>query len=204
MSNTDNLLVLITGPMFAGKSTELCERYEKVRILSEQRAIIIAPQMSKDATASAICPRERGRHPATFVETLTADFARRLVDDRYEHVFIDEAQFFSQGEELMIFCKTLNAYGVRVCVAALNLDYRKRYWPAIAVLQQLKPDVEVLSARCTLPCKERADYTAKITPSGGQSETATIDILAEYKPLCRSCYLKNQSSKKPAKPFVVQ
>lgn len=146
--------------------------------------------MSKDHDSGAICPRDQPRqHQATFLDTLTILYASHLIDESYEYVFIDEAQFFAKADELTVFCRTLNNAGVHVCIAALNLDYKKRPWPAVSLLESsLSPIVEILHARCTPPCQQPAIYSAKILSTVAD---VVVDVFAEYKPLCRSCYLKN-------------
>lgn len=195
MSRNDDhpLLALITGPMFAGKSTELCSRFQKCL----GKSIIIAPTMSKDHDAGAICPREQmQRHRATFVDGLSLTYAQQLIADLYTHVFIDEAQFFCNGDELSAFCRVLVDSEVHVCIAALNLDHKRRPWPAIALVEsRLSPSIELLHARCAATlCSQPAVYSAKI--ASDQSGDAIIDILAEYRPLCRSCYAKNRNFSK--------
>lgn len=191
MSDDDDAkgkISLITGPMFAGKSTELCARRSRSNSI---KAIIIAPILSKDHSAGAICPREQTRqHQAVFVDTLTIDYAQCLITEAYGHVFIDEAQFFNNADELTTFCRTLVDNGIHVTIAALNLDCKKQPWPAIALLESsMSPKTNVLYARCSFPCKQPAIYTAKVLSSSQVIDTV-IDVLAEYKPLCEDCYLK--------------
>lgn len=190
MSKTNGQLVLITGPMCAGKSTELGRRYSE----TSKRARIIAPDISKDAQTGYICPRTGGKYSASFVDRLSQDLAIALLAVECEQVFIDEGQFFNAGDELASFCRTLIDSGVDVCVAALDMDFLRVPWPAVTALRSLSPTVELLRARCS-GCSQPAVYSAKVMSSASSSTEGVIDVHAEYMPLCHSCYLKNKGKK---------
>lgn len=97
--NIDNMfkskgeLILISGPMYAGKSRQLIELY---RELEKQGANQIAFRPSFDTRTATIESRAGGTIPSVEIKDVEG-FVKHIKE--YEVIFIDEFHFFD--EELM-------------------------------------------------------------------------------------------------------
>ncbi|MBI5370328.1 thymidine kinase [Candidatus Uhrbacteria bacterium] len=170
-------LVVITGPMFSGKSTELIRRLTIAKIAK------LPVQVFKPArdtrTASQICSRDGCCISAINVSG-PADILELAKDARV--VGIDEAHFFE--ESLGTIAMTLARSGKQVIIAGLNLDFQERPFACIPELLALADEIVQVHALCTA-CNERL-ATRSQRLLGGQERYQVGDT--EYAPRCLHCF----------------
>jgi len=174
-------IVLLLGPMCAGKSTELKRllrkhQHAKKRIIALKNAIDVR---NEDDRKGLLSSRDNSTPiVATVVEKLS-EFSLEGVEKAV--IGIDEGQFFSPGD-LTTFCLQAAQQNNLVIVAALSSDVNGDPWPSIAPMTALVDDIQFFAAVCDF-CGEDAAFTVKL---GGGS--ALIDVAAKYAPACRKCF----------------
>lgn len=170
-------LIVITGPMFSGKSTELIRRLTIAKIAKLPVAVF---KPSRDTrTSTEICSRDGSCISATIVEHPREIFER---SQTARVVGIDEAHFFEEG--LPEVSMRLARSGKLVIVSGLNLDFQERPFACIPVLLALADEIVQVRALCTA-CNERS-ATRSQRLVGGQERYEVGDC--EYAPRCLTCF----------------
>lgn len=170
-------LVVITGPMFSGKSTELIRRLTIAKIA--KLPVLVFKPARDTRTQSQICSRDGCCIAATNVqhpqEILAQCGTARVIG-------IDEAHFFEDG--LPEVAMTLARSGKQVIISGLNLDFQERPFACIPNLLALADEIVQVHALCTA-CNERlATRSQRLT--GGNEQYEVGD--SEYAPRCLKCY----------------
>lgn len=178
-------LDLITGPMFAGKSTELLRRVRRYEHAG-RKCILIKWQGD---TRYVEEPRGAGRIMTHDHHHRLAVCACRLSDLDAETlsadvIAIDEGQFF---EDIVEFCCRLAVDRI-VIVSCLDGTFEQEPFPNISRLLSKADTAVKLSAVCT-HCKKDASFTKrKMTPGTATSTTMIVVGGSEmYAPCCRMC-----------------
>ena len=110
--------------------------------------------------------------------------------DEYDVIAIDEGQFFHDIlENVELFCNR----GKIVIVAALDGTFERKPFGKILELIPQAEQIQKLSAVC-FSCGKDASYTKRMTDC---KEIELIGGEEIYKPVCRSCFFKDESNKKP-------
>ena len=106
-----------------------------------------------------------------------------LCNDK-EVVGIDEAQFFNNN--LVEVCNQLANQGVRVIIAALDMDYEGNPFEPIPQLMSIAEDVTKVRAVC-IQCGDLANYSYRIVD---KDEQILLGEKNEYEARCRNCFSK--------------
>lgn len=170
-------LVVITGPMFSGKSTELIRRLTIAKIA--KLPVRVFKPARDTRTESQICSRDGCCISATNVQD-----PREILDSASDArvIGIDEAHFF-EGE-LPEVAMLLARQGKQVIIAGLNLDFQERPFACIPALLALADEIVQVHALCTA-CNERlATRSQRLV--GGEERYQVGD--AEYAPRCLLCF----------------
>lgn len=170
-------LVVITGPMFSGKSTELIRRLTIAKIA--KLPVLVFKPARDTRTQSQICSRdgccisaENINHPK---DILTQSENARVIG-------VDEAHFFEDG--LPEVAMTLARSGKQVIISGLNLDFQERPFASMPALLALADEIVQVHALCTA-CNERlATRSQRLV--GGSERYEVGDT--EYAPRCLICY----------------
>lgn len=126
----------IFGCMYSGKSEELIDRLEKVKItldihvkqgnLKEEgvKDVIKAfkPQLDRRYSDNKIDSHSGRSWPAILVDEENSEEIFKHLKEETLVVAIDEAQFF--GKELVGVCESLASKGIRVILAGLDTNFR--------------------------------------------------------------------------------
>lgn len=171
--------ILIIGPMFAGKTSELMritERYE----LAGRKVTYIKPDIDNRYAKNAIATHS-GKQircqpcPVDFFEDIEGmrDFVDTVVEDA---LAIDEAQFLKGLTGLVKY--TLSA-GKTIVISALNGDFNQRPMGEISNIIPYATDIRLLSA-IDREIGDLAFYTVKI--SGNPTSVIEVgnDIYRAY------------------------
>ena len=155
MDKPGGKIELISGPMFAGKTTILIKR--------------LAAAQSKGLQVVAVKPAADIRYSETEIVSHTGDAVPAIqlstggalvqAAGRAEVVGIDEAHFFDAA--LAEGCRILADRGVRVIAAGVDLDHHGRPFEVMSRLQQLAAGIMPLTAPCS-KCGKPARYTQRM------------------------------------------
>ena len=171
---------VICGSMFSGKTEELIRRLGRAKI-AKQSVIICKPSIEdrydKDKVVS---------HNMRAIDCITVGDATDIIElcQDKEVVGIDEAQFFNNN--LVEVCNQLANQGVRVIIAALDMDYEGNPFEPIPQLMSIAEDVTKVRAIC-IQCGDLANYSYRIVD---KNEQILLGEKNEYEARCRNCFSK--------------
>lgn len=178
---------VITGPMFAGKTTALLRR---VQCETDKGRSVAIVKSNKDTRygLDSIVTHDGAKLPCWALPDLLS-FRDRLGSEAYDKldvIGIDEAQFF--GDLYDFCCKTADIDGKIVIVAGLDGDYLRKRFGSVLDIIPLADSVTKLTARCEL-CGKRAFFTLRKTDDTQTELIAGADV---YMPVCRRHYVSGQ------------
>ena len=175
-----NKLVVICGPMFAGKSTRLInegERYAKAK----QKVVYLKPSTDTRYSVDEIVTHDRIKVPASLITNQLKD---RYVVERADVVLIDEVQFL---EPHLIEDIIELAHEKIVIVAGLDTTYSKKPFENTAFL--LAHADEIIKVKGICECGNDTRYS--LLKSHIQATSPVLLGSNEmYQSYCRSCAKK--------------
>ncbi len=178
-------LEIISGPMFAGKSTELIRR---LRTLSHTKIdfVLFKPQIDTRYSISEVVTHDNSSMSARVVKTALEILDYVKDNPAVKVIGIDEGQFF--GIELIAVVKELVfQQGKRVIISTLLLDYQDQPFGFVPQLLPYANEHTILHAVCSF-CSERwAAHTVRVGGSDAQIEIGGVD---KYKVACNDCWKK--------------
>ena len=166
--------------MFSGKSEELVRRLRRA-LIARQKIKVFKPLLDSRHPPEMLVTRDNRKLAAESVESAPALLER--VGDDIEVVGIDEAQFFDEGLEAV--ATELADRGVRVVIAGLDQDYRRRAFGPMPKLMALAEHVDKMHAVC-VRCGSTAHYSQRISGGAEQVQVGDTDL---YEARCRSCFV---------------
>lgn len=194
------MIDLVLGPMFAGKSTELLRRikrwdypyfqfnYNIFRYqFASKKCLVI--KYAKDTRYSDKCVSTHDKQMIEAVSCVSlSEIEEKAID--FDIIGIDEGQFF---EEIVEFSEYMANLGKTVIIAALDGTFERKPFGRILELIPLAENVTKLDAVC-VEWNHLASFTKRTCDS---KETELIGGDEIYRPVCRGCFLKNQSQDEP-------
>lgn len=173
------MLTVITGGMFAEKSTELLRRGKRLQRAGKS-VLYVKPKLDTRYSDTEIVT-----HDGNKVEAITIDENKPFLllmrkYSKYDVILIDEVQFFHP--EIVPVTDYLANEGKSVIVAGLDMDYQGTPFKSVAYLMAMAEEVLKLKAVC-------ASCGADAWVSHKEDNNQRIQLgTDEYKPLCRKCY----------------
>ena len=181
---------VITGGMFSGKSEELVRRIRRALIGRQRVQVFRIATDTRGGEGDVV--RTRDNRSLSAVTVTSSDEMREKLTLGVEVVGIDEAQFFDGG--LVELVTELADLGVRVIVAGLDLDFRRRPFGPIPELMAIAEYVDKMHAVC-VRCGAAAQYSLRIAE--GEQQVLVGDT-ETYEARCRRCYTASEGSVGPA------
>jgi thymidine kinase len=177
------MLTVITGGMFAEKSTELQRRGKRLK-RAGKRVAYFKPEMDTRYSKDKIVTHDGAEVDAiNIAHNAPIRITSREYFDNYDVFLIDEVQFFNS--HILTAIQTLLLNGKTVIVAGLDMDFKAHPFFIVASLMIVAEEVVKLHAVCT-ECGSDAWVTAKKkTYPSPRIELGSDDL---YYPLCRNCY----------------
>ena len=176
-------LVVNTGSMFSGKTTELL-RQGKRHVLARQEVLYIKPDVDTRYSDDKIVS-----HTGEFTDALILSPDEMIYDlqevNNADVLLVDEVQFFDEGMALQL--NQLVNDGKTVYVSGLDLDFKGKPFMTVALLMSFADEVNKFKAVCS-DCGSDAYVSAMIEMT---HERVTLGSDDKYKPVCRRCYDKH-------------
>lgn len=169
--------IVITGPVGAGKTTELFRQLERVEIAGG-KAALFKPQ--KDGRDEGV--RTYGGYERKAISVKDPEEIFDYLENDINAVGIEEAQFFN--DKICGVVRVLVSRGRQVIVAGLNLDFMGRPFGPVPVLMAQAEHVVKVYAVC-MSCGAEATRTKRKTDAKEQIVIGGLDM---YEPLCTSCH----------------
>lgn len=179
---------VICGSMFSGKTEELMRRLRRAKIAG-LRTEIFKPTLDVRYAEVEVVSHDRNSIPSTPIDS--SESLLLLASD-VDVIGIDEAQFFDTHLPQVV--EQLADQGIRVILAGLDMDFKRQPFGPMSTLCAIADSVDKIHAIC-VECGSWASYSYRLV-SG--EEQVMLGEAKEYRPLCRTCYLKHtQGSRKP-------
>jgi len=185
------ILEVITGPMFAGKTTELIKRVER-QIFAKKKAALFKPSIDDRYSEDEVVAHNGLRYEAFVIPTdvdgvrLIAEITRK---EGYEVIGVDEVQFFPP--EIVGTLEELADDGVYVIASGLNLDFKGEPFPVTKELLVRADNIIYLTAVCTV-CGKPATRTQRLIngePAPRDSPVIMVGGRESYEARCREHHI---------------
>ncbi len=176
-------IIVITGPMYSGKTTRLIQEIEKFEI-ANKAYIVFKPFIDVRYGLNNI-----SNHKGLKVEAIPIKKSKEiynfLKENRYNLIVVDEAQFFD--EELVKIVQDLADEGYTIILSCLDMDFKRQPFKVSSELLSISDSVIKNKAVCERCGSFDAIYSFKLT--GGESQ---IDVGGKdkYIAVCRNCYIE--------------
>ena len=174
-------LILISGPMYAGKSRRLINIYNEL-VEDNLKAIAIAP--AADNRTKEIASRSGISIPTIKVKSIK-DIEKEIKD--YDYIFIDEFHFFN--EELISVVKKLLKKKKTLVLSGLDKDFKGINFEAYDQLKEIA-DQEIMMTAVCFTCGRTAKYSRKDESRADGSKRIEVDDLGDtkYFSACDKCH----------------
>lgn len=189
-SSDSGRLDIITGPMFAGKSTELLRRLNIESILPLK---VVYINHTSDNRTEGPFSTHNPMYTDTLTERIDAKDCLKLGDIlpeilHYDIIGIDEAQFFPDLVDIVLRC--VEKYNKHVIVAGLTTDCFRNKFGFISDLIHYSDTYTSLPAYCAQCATEKRRREAIFTYRfSDNTEQTCVGGKDKYLPLCRGCYI---------------
>ncbi len=183
-------LIVITGPMFSGKTSRLIEFLERERFAG-RKVILFKPEIDKRYAENKVKTHKGIELDATVVRTNKAGVkAIYDVSSDYDVIGVDEAQFWDDDSGLEEALNNLAFMKKRVYVSTLNKDYKGVPFGVSERLLAYADEIYSLTAVCT-KCGEDAVFSQRMIDGVEESGPRIVVGGKEaYQPRCRNCFVK--------------
>lgn len=170
---------LITGPMFAGKSTELMRRMWRYRI--HRRCALVKPASDTRYSTLRVSTHDKISADARVAGHLGEALAWA---DEFDVLLVDEGQFFP---DLASAASRLADAGKIVVVAALSGDFRRMPFEQVSLVGALADSMLMLTAVCA--CGRDAPFSKRL---GAKDDDPVVKVggAETYVACCRECWNK--------------
>ena len=171
---------VITGCMFAGKTTELIRRLN----LINKNYLLVKPKVDTRDIDSQICTHDGLFETGIQVDCLS-EISNKLKS--IEVLGIDEAQFFKQS--IVQDIKDISDRGIIIIIAGLAKDYLNKPFGFMDEIIKISTSTTWLKAKCN-QCNKPAEYSHRKTMN--LSHQVLIGSSNEYEALCKMCFNTRQ------------
>jgi len=170
------MIDLIVGPMFSLKTHKLLTIQTALESIKKKSTILIkiSNKITYDShfPLSSIKSRTGISHIGYIIPPGALNEIIKILPERINAIFIDEAQFLSNED-----VKIINITSKKFVISGLDKDYKKKTWEYIEKLNYTYK--EICYARCEI-CNKKASYSARLSNS-----TKREDEDAKYISVCK-------------------
>lgn len=186
------ILKVICGPMFSGKTSALIGEIATAR--ADGLNVVVFNHASDKRYAESGVVSHDGAKELAFSATSAEDILRAVVEKEgssqlnVDAVYVDEVQFYDG--EISSLLEEFAAYGKRVVVAGLDLDFRGKPFPVVADLCAKADYVEKKKGVCAVCGKDSThSYLKNENKANGNIVVGGADL---YDALCRKCFMEKK------------
>lgn len=183
-----NMLSIITGPMFSGKSEEFIRRCRRA-LIAQKRIAVFKPE--QDTRTSSSVSSRNGHELKALVCSDPQQIWDYYMEQKPEFVGIDEAQFFDKSL-VQVADRLAFEEDVHVVVAGLDMDFAGRPFGPMPELLALADEVVKLPAICMVCRRERATRTQRLIDGKPASPDSPLILVGDagegYEARCRRCF----------------
>ena len=192
-------LVVVCGPMFAGKTTYLING---ITVGYINHVPCKTPKVYKHTNDLArrgtedLVSHKKQKRDATCIgdndikEMLHSEAVFKKIIEQHDWVILDEVQFFD-AELIFNLCHKFLAAGINICCASLNQDSFGKPFGGIGNLMAMADNVILLHASCDI-CKRAATKTQRLVAS---TEKVVVGGEDMFQPRCLEHWSPSPKSK---------
>ena len=173
-------LEIIIGPMFSGKTEMLISIYNAYSLISTTFCMAFNYHKDTRYGENIIASHNKKSIPSINIEFLSEIFDHPDFS-KTTHIFINEAQFFSDLKDSIIRLVEHNNKHVIIC--GLDSDFKREKFGEIWDLIPHADKLSKLYGKCN-NCSEKSLFTHRVTSEKEQEVISS----KSYVPLCRLCY----------------
>ena len=185
-------LEMIIGPMFSGKTNLLIDKYNMYNLISQSNNDILSKISNTFCMAFNYHKDTRygeniiASHNKKSIPSINIQFLSEIFDHpnftKTTHIFINEAQFFSDLKISVI--KLIEEQCKTVIICGLDCDYKREKFGDIWDLIPHANYIIKLNGQCN-NCINKSLFTYRVTNEKNQQVIGSDN----YIPLCRKCYI---------------
>jgi len=173
-------LKTISGPMYAGKTSELLREILWVKHC-DRSVIVIKPSIDNRYSETHIETHNQLKFPCFAMEDWSHVLDNfNLKPYNYHTVFLDEVQFMDTSETVDNVKQMLHN-GVNVVAAGLDQDSKGNPFETTSMLLALSDEIKKIRSVCTV-CGKDATKTQRITQT--QNNRVAVGSVGMYEPRC--------------------
>lgn len=174
--NEMGTLEVISGCMFSGKTEELI-RVLKRCLIAKQKILVFKHASDIRYSQEELYSHNGQKISSFLIENANEIFLQNL--NQVNVIGIDEAQFFN--DDVIDYVERLMEEGIRVVIAGLELDYKRRPFGCMPKLLAMANKVTKLTAICSQCCDD-AFYSQRLIHN---DEIVLVGASEYYEPRCR-------------------
>lgn len=193
-------LVIITGPMFSGKTTTLIDFYNHINTWAvpmcnkpkpkkctvKKTAIVINHDLDVRYSTTDLVNHNKSKVPCTFVKNLNefSDLENGETSEEFinsDFILINECQFFDNIKDWILIA--VNKYKKNIYISGLDGDFQQNIFGNWYELIPYCDHIVKLHSTCHLCKLDNAIFSHRISTE----ETQTVIGSNNYIPLCRNC-----------------
>ncbi|GJP45307.1 hypothetical protein CLOM_g4711 [Closterium sp. NIES-68] len=185
----DGAIHVITGPMFAGKTTALLTRMQE-EMGRGRRVLLVKSRIDTRYAKDAVVSHDGAAMACLSVKSLQEvleDGPHREAYDQALVIGVDEAQFIHGLVDFSL--RAADYDGKTLFIAGLDGDFRRKRFGELLDLIPHADSVTKLAARCEM-CGRPASFTLRKTQ---ETKTRLVGGAETYMPVCRTHYLSGKS-----------
>jgi thymidine kinase len=170
-------IILITGPMWSGKTSEMIRQIRRARYAGYTTQVFKYAGDVRYTRDDLVVSHDGIQESALPIKSAQS------IEVTGDAIFFEEGQFI---DDLVEVADLLADQGYRVCISALSSDYRREPFPTISQLEAKADKSIKLTAICH-GCKRSAAFTKRIVDFNG------VELIGgdeSYQASCRECYNK--------------
>lgn len=172
------MLTIITGCMFAGKSTKLIQTMKQ----HGENCIVFKPVIDNRFSFNYVVTHNKVSYECTPVRKSNEILE---LSKNYSVIGIDEAQFFD--ENIVTICNILANSGKRVYVCGLSTDYLGKPFGHMPQLLAIADEIIKVYGKCK--CGEKTVFNKRLN---NNKEQILLGAELEYESVCRNCFYEKE------------
>ncbi|MFC1646716.1 hypothetical protein ACFL1A_00385 [Patescibacteria group bacterium] len=179
-------LIVMAGPMFAGKTTKLLALFSILSNLNHN-ILCFKAEAKKVGGMGHTKSHDEIPLPVIYIRMDQPEKISQYVGkDGIGKVIIDAVHFFPKAKIMKVINKLLSS-GIDVYVNGLIYDYRKKEYGATkSMLKKADDSIELFSI--CVRCGRKAAHTERISGGLSQSVATTGSKKAKYIAVCSKCH----------------
>lgn len=168
------MLTIITGCMFAGKTTTLINKIKE----KNKDYIIFKPEIDKRYAVNSVVSHNGDSIPCTPIKN-SKDILKFV--NNYSLIGIDEVQFFDN--DIITICNILANSNKEIFISGLSTDYLGKPFNIVAHLLAISDEIIKVQGICE--CGNKTNFNKRLNEN---KDIILVGGESDYKSVCRKCF----------------